>query len=317
MNIDISNKTRDILTEYGLDFRIEKQHTGFINGGFSANEDGIITLEEGASLNSSPYFNLVNGSTGMVLNSVAKGYQVSQNDEIVEKVVRGMEPFGDKLRVHKAGALNGGRKVFIQLEIDGMAKVGGDSLKRYVTIIDSNDGSTGLSVGIGNFTMSCSNQFFFFHKENGMKFRHTAALVGHISNLSTRIQEALEMDLRQMELFKTFASTPCSRNLSHVMVKELVGLNKQSSEKELGDASTRKYNAMEKLYENIENEMNSKGNNLWGLQSGVTRWTTHDKSHPQRTNGQIESYMTGTNQRTAAQGLDVTNRLLQNDLVLA
>jgi len=317
MNIDISSKTGSILTEFGLDFRIEKQHTGFIDGGFSANEDGVITLDEGASLNSSPYFNLVNGSTGEVLNSVAKGYQVSQNEEIVEKVVRGIEPFGDQLRVHKAGSLNGGRKIFIQLEIEGTARVGGDTLKRYVTVIDSNDGSTGLSVGVGSLTMSCSNQFFYFHKESGMKFRHTKSLVGHITTLPSRIALALEADLRQMELFKTFASTPCSRNLSHTMVQELVGLNMQSSERELADASTRKHNAMEKLYENIENEMNSKGNNLWGLQSGVTRWTTHDKSHPTRTNGAIESIMTGTNQRTGAQGLAVTERLLENDLVLA
>jgi hypothetical protein len=314
-NFNISDKTNEILTQHGLDFEILKQSTGRIEGGFNIDANGIITLNEGSELKVSPYLNLVNGRTHEVLNSVKQGYEVSQNAEIVEKVVRGMEPFGDKLTVQKAGSLHGGRKVFLQLAIDGMAKVGGDSLKRFVTVIDSNDGSTSLSVGIGNLTMSCSNQFFKFYKA-GSKFRHTASLKAQIAQLPTMIEEALAQDLRMIELFNNFQSSKCSRELSHTLVNELLGVSNRSSQKELSELSTRKSNAMDALYRNIETEMNGKGENLWGLFSGVTRWTTHEKSHPTRENGHLESLMIGTNRGTTDKALETVIKMMNKELVL-
>jgi len=48
----------------------------------------------------------------------------------------------------------------------------------------------------------------------------------------------------------------------------------------------------------IATETAQKGQNVWGLHSGVTRWTTHSKSAPRRENGRIESAMLSTNYRT-------------------
>jgi hypothetical protein len=50
---------------------------------------------------------------------------------------------------------------------------------------------------------------------------------------------------------------------------------------------------MDKLYAEIEREMAQKGNNVWGLHSGVTRYTTHELSAPKRENGRIESGLIG------------------------
>src|ERR1017187_11039682 len=133
----MKNKVNEILTAHGLDFRIEKE------------------LLTGTSGRVTPYYGLYNSKTNKCINTVKEGYTVSQNDEVVELVLRGMERFGNTLSVSKAGSLNGGRKVALQLEIEGVGKVANDIIKRYVTIIDSNDGSTSLSIGIGDLTMSC------------------------------------------------------------------------------------------------------------------------------------------------------------------
>jgi hypothetical protein len=69
------------------------------------------------------------------------------------------------------------------------------------------------------------------------------------------------------------------------------------------ELSTRSLNAMETLYGHIKKETNQKGDNLFGLFSGVTSWTTHEKSAPRRENGREESMMTGTNYKTNEQGL--------------
>jgi hypothetical protein len=285
MSTEIKNKVNEILTLHNLDFKIEKKPLCTI--------DGLIT----------PYYGLVNTKSEEVLNCVKQGYTVSQNDEVVELVLNGMQGFGE-LSVSKAGALNGGRKVFIQLGIDGMSLVGDERIKRYVTIIDSNDGSTGLSVGIGETVMSCSNQFFKFYKSGQSKLRHTASLTQRIKEIPYLIEQALLESLKLTETYKQFQSTPITKALADEMVKHILGFDRLMSIKTESELSTRSLNAMDTLYNHITKETNQKGMNMFGLFSGVTSWTTHEKSAPRRENGREESMMTGTNYRTNEQGLE-------------
>ena len=272
--------TQQILTQNGLDFTIEKAPL------MALNSQGTYVQTE--------YFGLINSKTNEVINTVKEGYTVSQNEEVVELVLRGIEPFGNEVSVTKGGSLNGGRRVFLQLAINGDGKVGHDTIKKYVTVIDSNDGSTGLSVGIGDLTMSCQNQFFKFYKSGQSKFRHTASLERRIKEIPFLIETALSESLRQIEIYNRFASTPVTRDLAHKMVKHLLGFDKvYTSVNDLSEKSTRSINKMDDLYNSIESEMNSKGNTLWGLHSGITHYTTHELSAPRRDNGKVEILLQG------------------------
>jgi len=285
MNNEMNNKVNEILVAHNLDFRIEKEQLLSASG------------------RPTPFYGLFNDKTGECINSVKEGYTVSQNDEVVGLVLEGMQGFGE-LSVSKAGALNGGRKVFIQLGIEGMSIVGEERIKRYVTVIDSNDGSTGLSVGIGELVMSCQNQFFKFYKSGQSKLRHTASLTQRIKEIPYLIEMALSESLKLTETYKQFQSTPVTRKLADEMVKYILGFDRNMSIKTDSELSTRSRNAMDSLYNHIEKETNQKGMNLFGLFSGVTSWTTHEKSAPRRENGREESIMTGTNYRTNEQGLE-------------
>ena len=277
----IKTKVNEILTNNGLDFRIEKAPMVAIN-----------TLGQQVE---SPYFGLINSKTNEVINTVKKGYTVSQNDEVVELVLLGMEKFGSELTVSKAGALNGGGKVFLQLAIEGNSLVGSDIIKRYVTVIDSNDGSTSLSIGIGDLTMSCSNQFFKFYKKGNAKFRHTASMQQKLNEIPFLIETALNESLRQIEIYNRFASTEVSRNLAHKLVKAILGYDKQiTSIEEMSKKSTASINIMDKVYNHIEKETNQKGFNIWGLHSGITSYTTHEISTPNRDNARVESMLLGS-----------------------
>ena len=287
---DVKNKVNEILVAHNLDFRIEKEQLLSTTG------------------KPTPFYGLFNDKTGECINSVKEGYTVSQNDEVVELVLNGMQGFGD-LSVSKAGALNGGRKVFIQLGIEGMSLVGSERIKRYVTIIDSNDGSTGLSVGIGELVMSCQNQFFKFYKSGQSKLRHTASLTQRIKEIPYLIEMALSESLKLTETYiemqnYNFKSNEVSRALADEMVRYILGFDRTMSIKTESELSTRSLNAMETLYSHIEKETNQKGQNMFGVFRGVTSWTTHEKSAPRRENGREESMMTGTNYRTNEQGLE-------------
>jgi hypothetical protein len=276
---EVKNKVNEILVAHNLDFRIEKE---------------MLLSSTGRP---TPYYGLFNSKSGECLNSVKDSYTVSQNDEVVELVLRGMEGFGE-LSVQKAGSLNGGRKVFVQLGIEGMELVGTERIKRYVTIIDSNDGSTGLGVSIGELVMSCQNQFYRFYKNSQSKLRHTSSLTQRINELPHLIETILSENMRLTETYKQFQSTDVSKKLADEMVKHILGFDRTMSIKTESELSTRSLNSMNELYSHIEKETNQKGMNMFGLFSGFTSWTTHAKSAPRRENGREESMMIGTNYKT-------------------
>jgi hypothetical protein len=285
------SKVKEILTAHGLDFTIEKAPLVAIN----SEGENMLT----------PYYGLFNSSTGECINTCKEGYHVSQNADVVEMVLKGIERYSDKLRVSKAGSINGGRRVFMQLEIEGDSNVGDDIIKRYVTIIDSNDGSTGLSVGIGDLTMSCMNQFFRFYKEGDAKFRHTATLSQKILTIPSLIQTALDESMKQINRYRKFVSTPITKGLADSMVKHVLGYDRVLSSVEvMSKITARSEKIMDSLYAHIDKEVEQKGLNLWGLHSGVTSWTTHDKPGPKRLNGHIESMLVGAGYKKNQESLE-------------
>ena len=115
-----------------------------------------------------------------------------------------------------------------------------------------------------------------------------------IKEIPFLIETALSESLKQIEIYNRFASTPVTRDLAHKMVKHLLGFDKvYTSVNDLSEKSTRSINKMDDLYNSIESEMNSKGNTLWGLHSGITHYTTHELSAPRRDNGKVEILLQG------------------------
>ena len=280
---ELKARVQEILVKHGLDFVIAKYRSQSID------KDGVKIEGE-----DNPYFNLMNLKTMEVINTCKEGYTISQNEEIVELVLRGMEGFGNLLRVTKAGTLNGGRKVFIQLEVAEHSKVGLDTVVRYITIIDSNDGSTGLSVGIGDVTMSCSNQFVRFYKKGDAKFRHTATIEQKLKTIPSLIAKALGESEAQIEVYNVMEQTPITEYNIHELVKHVLGYDRIITSMDvMATKKTQSINIMDELYEHIAKEMSGKGRNWWGLHSGITSYTTHAKKHPKRENGEIESLMIG------------------------
>ena len=286
---------KSILESTGLDFKIFKEP-------MTANLNGQVI--------NTPYHALIQGTTGEVINSVKKGYHVTQNEDIVGLVLDGMSNFGTNLSVQSGGSLKGGRRVYLQLAIDGDGKVGNDTIKKYITIIDSNDGSASLSVGIGDLTMSCTNQFFQFSKTNQSRFKHTASMVQRVKELPYLIESAMADSYDMIDLYNTFQSNECKRSSIDELVNVMLGHDKASmTHLEYAKLNGRAEANMIALYNHIEKEINCKGLNMWGLHSGVTSWTTHEKQAPKTENGRLESQMIGSNYKANQVSLEYFKEL--------
>jgi hypothetical protein len=76
------------------------------------------------------------------------------------------------------------------------------------------------------------------------------------------------------------------------------------------DHSARKFNIASDLLDSIRKETSYKGGSLWGLMSGVTHYTTHKASAPNRENGRIEAKMTGNAGSMDSQAFDILAKIV-------
>ena len=289
--MNIQERTQEILKGNGLDFEISKLP--------------LVAIDNDGNQLLTPYFGLVNSRTKEVINTCKSGYTISQNSDVIEMVLTGMQKFGDELTVSKAGSINGGRRVFVQLEVKGLRKIGKDTMKQFVTVIDSNDGSTGLSVGISNEQAHCTNQFFKFYKQGNSRFRHTATINQKIQEIPSLIERALAENLKEVKTYERFISTPLTKNLADKMVKEVLGYDKVlTSLEDFAKMTSRSTEMMELLYSNIHTEIDYYGKNVMALMQGVTRYTTHHQSVPKRVNGKDETLIVGSGYKKAIKAYD-------------
>jgi hypothetical protein len=289
--MNIKERVNEILTKNGLDFTISKLPL-VANG---TESEVLIT----------PYYGLFNSQTRECINTCKEGYTISQNSDVIEMVLTGMDKFGEKLSVSKAGSINGGRRVFVQLEIEGATKIGKDTMKQFVTVIDSNDGSTGLSVGIGDLQMHCENQFFKFYKAGNSRFRHTATITQKIQEIPMLIEVALAENLKQVRTYEKFLSTKLTKNLADKMVKEVLGYDRVfTSPDNMAKMTKRSTDMMDVLYNDIKTEIDFSGSNLFSLFQGVTRYTTHHQIVPKREGGKDETLIVGAGYKKAVDAFE-------------
>lgn len=274
-NQELQDRTNEILTKYGLDFTIEKEL-------LSGKESGRET----------DFYGLFNSKSGKALCTVKKDYRVTQTSEVVMLVLTAINSY-ENLRITKAGSLNDGRKVFIQLQVEGFSRVNNELIERYITIIDSNDKTHCLSVGVGDITLSCSNQFAYFYAK-GMKLQHANTIEEKLKQLPLLINAALSNSEKQIGTYERMSQVEVTENDVHAIVKHVLGYDKvYTSVEDLSKKTKKSIEQMDKLYSNIADEMSKKGYTRYGLFQGVTWFTTHELKHVKRENGDTESLLVG------------------------
>jgi hypothetical protein len=194
-----------------------------------------------------------------------------------------------ELPLHKGGYFGDGEKVYIQLKTKDQ-RVGTDLVKGYLTCVNSFDGSTSLAFGHSNLTISCQNTFFANYREMANKVRHTQKMHERIDLICMQIEDVLRAEEKIFEQIVKMDSIaidePSSVLLKSLKAKgfasvkdlaltRILNLEKEERLADLSTLSTRKKNILSDLEVNIMGEVQDKGGNLWGLFSGITKYTTH------------------------------------------
>lgn len=223
---------------------------------------------------------IVRNDNNAVLGIFTDNYEPYQNEIMLELLYKISKQSG--LAIHKSGLFGQGEKTYIQLKSEEFSLPNDDKIKTYFTAVNSFDGSTQFGFGTSSITISCMNTFMGAYKTLESKMKHTLSM--HIK-LDGIIKQLDLMRLEEQENFKTIEKMGNVKidEATRLLVTKMlfdIPLQEKFSFNELIEnpnkkISTRKQNQIIAFQNDLLTETAQKGDNLWGMFSGMTRFTTH------------------------------------------
>lgn len=266
--MDLHNQTLELLEQTATNWTVNKLPL--------VSQDGLPTES----------FGMFRNDNNLWLGTIGKQYEPIQNFEMVETLIATTEEISEK---HKGGMLFNGKKVYYQSEIDPI-QVANDEVKRYVTILNSHDGSSSIGFGFSNTVVVCQNTFYKAMKDV-QRFRHTTTAKERLEIARKQVREILLAENEVMETYQRMADKKITNNAIKMVVADLFDFKPEDFENPVEDFSTRKVNDIAKFKEIMDAEFASHGETLWGLFNAVTWKTNHADV---KRNNQVENVMVGS-----------------------
>jgi hypothetical protein len=255
MEIVENNRVNQFLDRTGLNWKVRTEGLQTSSGIIIPDKIGIVREDDST-----------------ILGIHSNGYVPYQNDQMMELLFKVSQQTG--LDVHKGGSFGGGRKVFVQLKSNDLT-LGTDRIEGYITGINSFDGSTSLSFGPSSKTISCQNTFFGVYKDLDSKVRHTKNMELKIDDICRQIEGVVQEETNVFGSIVKMSETRFDDVIKDRVIKSLFNIERNVDIKDVDSLSTVTQNKLSRFYIDLNGELKEKGDNIWGLFSGVTKYTTH------------------------------------------
>lgn len=280
LNIDNFERTMNLLESTGLNWEVKKEPL-FHGTGKETDFYGIFKYDQADYRTPSKCF-----------GTVKDRYRPFQNWELADTIVRATDGIG--IVTNKGGQLSGGSKVFLQAELPD-EYVGKSDVKRWVTVLNSHDGSSSIGFGSTNMVVVCQNTFHRAFKDT-QKFRHTESAKERIETAVRQFQQTIAEDKRMFDTFKRMSELRPDESIVQAVINKLFSVDVNNTKRD--DISTRKVNQLQQFAQAYNTERDLEGDTVWGLFNAVTRYTNHIAAPD--THRKNEYLMTGT-------GFDLNN----------
>ena len=234
-------------------------------------------------------FGIYRNDNNKWLGTVGKQYEIMQNSSLAESIIEASLDVSDKFR---GGQLYEGKKVYYQAELND-TQIANDTIKRYITGLNSHDGSSSIGFGFTNKVVVCQNTFHIAMKEVN-KFRHTSSAQQRVELARAEINRMLKIESGLMDNYKRMADTKISTAITKRVIADLFGFEDGDFEKETKEFSTKKINDISKFKDILDSELASHGQTLWGLFNAVTWKTNHQDAKEGKS---LENVMVGSGYR--------------------
>lgn len=255
--------TGKTLSDIGLDWNVKAE-----------------TLVTSSGIELPDYTAIIREDTNVPLSVRSNTYHPFQNSELLELLNRVSQQTG--LPISNGGYFGDGEKVFIQMKSNDL-KLGTDRVEGYITGINSFDGSTSLAFGNTSITISCQNTFFASYREVTSKVRHTRYMQTRIDEICRTIEQNVQNEKQMFEDIKKLSEVKIDQKVKDLVTKMLFNVDRKADLQDEEALSKITLNKMTRFYIDLKGELKEKGDNLWGLFSGVTKYTTHSLSKEDNT----------------------------------
>ena len=226
----------------------------------STHEDGTILTTTSRGL--------FRSDNNLNLGVVGSRYEVMQNDILAETLVDLQSQYGGDLR---GGNLQDSKKVYFQLSLPqvNVGNYQNNGIKRFITCLNSHDGSSSIGFGSTNEVVVCSNTFHLALKDIS-KFRHTASASDRLAQAIKGFESAMNGEAKVIENYHNMASEPITKGIVEKVIDNL--FNPQGKT-EIGTRTKNNVQMFGKAFK-LELEQ-KKDESLWTLFNAVTRYTNH------------------------------------------
>jgi phage/plasmid-like protein (TIGR03299 family) len=223
----------------------------------------------------------VRTDTKAVLGVVGKRYRVFQNREAFD-FMDGL--VGDKLAMYEtAGALHGGKRVWMMASIPKEYRAGPDDLiKPYVLLTNTHDGSQALRMIPTTVRVVCQNTLNLALRESGVE----GLTISHHPRLESRIAEArakLGIIAARFDKFDDELHAMLAKELT---VTEASGYFRGLTGADLPHGTARQKKSREQIFgqmlgnfDNDRNTLPGVKHTAWGAYNAVSEWADHQRKY--------------------------------------
>lgn len=202
-----------------------------------------------------------------VLGTVGDGYTIVQNEEHTEFLNTLVDESGAHFET--AGALDGGRRVFVTMKLPQHIKVGGeDRVDSYIAAINSHDGSLAFTFMITPVRVVCQNtlNMAFGGASHIFRIRHTS---GAKKLLVQQARDALNLTFSFLDGFQAEAEALLATELTQLRFEELIAANFGAPEGAAKSTITRADTRLAEMASLFD------GSNAWFGLNAITEWADH------------------------------------------
>ncbi len=178
---------------------------------------------------------IIRTDTNQFLGTCRSRYNIVQNLDAlrwVEKVIG-----KDGACVTSAGALHGGKYIWLCIDLGGFDVLPGDEVRKHMLIMNSHNGKTNVIVHMLPHRISCQNVLdFSFGAANDASFvpfkiRHTGSAMLRLEEVQQVLAFAHEQFDEVQEAFKTFQQIKVNPDQSKAIIYNSLGVTKKQLEK--------------------------------------------------------------------------------------
>lgn len=210
-----------------------------------------------------------------VMGIVGSKYTIVQNEELIHLLNLLVDESGAIFET--AGAIDGGRKVFVTMKLPGNIRVGGiDRVDQYIVVMTSHDGSTSTVFMVTPIRVVCENtlNLAFNGSSNLYRVRHT---VGAHQILIQQAREALDFTFKWTEGFQSDAEKLINTTMTQLQFEEIISQEFGAPEDAPISTLTRTENKLDQmvhLFTEAETQADVRGT-AWAGLNALTEWYDH------------------------------------------